>query len=519
MENDFEDDLFADDVEEYVEPVKDFWKIMIVDDEEEVHSVTKMVLSKVTYSFKSLLFLSAYTGDEALRLIKENPDTAIVLLDVVMENDDSGLYVIKEIREVLKNKHVRIILRTGQPGQAPEKDIIMHYDINDYKAKNELTSQKLFTSVISSLRSFQDIMRIDQNRKGLKQIIESSSSLFELQSMEKFVAGVLTQLVSVLDLKGDSLYCQTSGFFSCNLGSDDFIVLSGTGKYKDNIKKNVKEIVSSEIMEFIKEAYNMKENIFTNKYAVVFFKTKNNSSGFVYVECHCALDEWDKNLVKVFCQNVSVAFDNICLYDQVKTVQEAAIKGLSNLAEFKDRDTGDHLQRVRNLSMLTAKWLYDQGKFASDIDAEFIEQISIASILHDVGKVGIPEKILLKPGKLTKEEYEEIKTHTTIGGKILETASKAIDGESYLKIAAEIAMGHHENFNGTGYPDGLLNNKTSVAARIVAVVDVYDALTSKRPYKEPWPKEKAIETIKNDAGSRFDPEIVYAFLEVIKNEQ
>lgn len=166
----FSDDflIFDDEVESTETELPDnFWKIMIVDDDPEVHNVTKMVLSDLQFLGKKVQFISAYWCKDAKKVIAENQDTAMILLDVVMEEDDSGLQLAKYIREELKNDFTRIILRTGQPGQAPEEEVILKYDINDYKTKTELTSQKLFTSVITSLRAYHDIISLDKAREDL----------------------------------------------------------------------------------------------------------------------------------------------------------------------------------------------------------------------------------------------------------------------------------------------------------------------------------------------------------------
>jgi CheY-like chemotaxis protein len=178
------------------------WKMMIVDDVEDIHNVTHMIFEDYSFDNRRVEFLNAYSGEEAKRMISEHPDIAVVLLDVVMETDHAGLDVVRYIREELKNKFVRIILRTGQPGQAPEKKVIIEYDINDYKTKEELTSNKLFTAVTSALRSCRDMNVIERNRKGLEMIINASSSLLKLSSLKQFTAGVLAQLTSILGLIG-----------------------------------------------------------------------------------------------------------------------------------------------------------------------------------------------------------------------------------------------------------------------------------------------------------------------------
>jgi serine phosphatase RsbU (regulator of sigma subunit) len=145
------------------------WKVMIADDEDEIHTVTRFALGDYQYKGKRLQFLQAYTGDEAIRLLSETPDVAIILLDVVMETTDAGLRAVQRIRGELKNEFVRIVMRTGQPGQAPEDEVILKYDINDYKNKTELTDKKLFTTITTGLRSYSDIMEIEEYRQNLEQ--------------------------------------------------------------------------------------------------------------------------------------------------------------------------------------------------------------------------------------------------------------------------------------------------------------------------------------------------------------
>jgi CheY-like chemotaxis protein len=161
------------------------WKVIIADDEKEVHAVTRMVLKEVSFDGKPIEFISTYSGEETKVAIQKYPDTAVILLDVVMEKDDTGLEIIKYIREEVGNKTVRIVLRTGQSGQAPERDVIDNYDINDYKQKTDLTAQKLYTTLTVALRGYRDLMLVEKSQTKvsvikhfLNNILESMSSGF-----------------------------------------------------------------------------------------------------------------------------------------------------------------------------------------------------------------------------------------------------------------------------------------------------------------------------------------------------
>ena len=201
--------------------------------------------------------------------------------------------------------------------------------------------------------------------------------------------------------------------------------------------------------------------------------------------------------------------------ESLKNVKEArtgVILGLAKLAEYRDEDTGKHLERIREFAKLLAEEIAKQDQYSEYITSEYIEDLYHSSILHDIGKVGISDAILLKPGKLTPDEYEAIKNHAILGGKTLSAVHAHMKGHSFLTIGKEIAYHHHEKWDGSGYPDGLQGNEIPLSARIVSLADVYDALTSKRCYKEAFTHEKSRDIIVSEKGLAFDPVIVDAFL-------
>jgi two-component system sensor histidine kinase ChiS len=185
------------------------WKILIVDDEAEIHNITKLVLNDFIFENKPLTFVSAYSGQEAIALLNQHPDTALILLDVVMETEEAGLEVVKYIRDVLCNLLVRIILRTGQPGQAPEDVVIIHYDINDYKTKTELTTRKLFTTIVTALRAFRALTKLEESRRELEKIAQASARFVPRQFLQ------FLQKDSIVDAQlGDSVQATMSILFA-----------------------------------------------------------------------------------------------------------------------------------------------------------------------------------------------------------------------------------------------------------------------------------------------------------------
>lgn len=197
---------------------------------------------------------------------------------------------------------------------------------------------------------------------------------------------------------------------------------------------------------------------------------------------------------------------------EIVAVQDVALFTLAKVAESRDNETGMHLIRMREYAQILAEELRGEPDFAADIDDRFLEDLYRSSPLHDLGKVGVPDSILMKPGKLTPGEFEIMKRHANAGANILQEAVIRSRCGGFMAMAAVIARSHHERWDGEGYPAGLLKEEIPLAARIVAVADVFDALTSARPYKEAWPVEKAKRWIEDESGKHFDPRIVAAFL-------
>lgn len=290
------------------------WKMMIVDDVEDIHHVTRMIFDDYEFDGRSIQFLSAYSGKEAKELMAAHPDTAVILLDVVMETDHAGLEVVQYIREDIKNKIVRIILRTGQPGEAPEKKVIIAYDINDYKTKEELTSNRLFSTVTSALRSYRDMTVIEKNRKGLEMIINASSSLLKLTSLKQFTAGVLTQLTSILGFEENSMLVQTSNGtcgFAATEDQGNYKIIAGTGQYEKYLDRCVTDLDDQKVRDGIRQVLAAKQSVFNEKDVVCYFKTRNHIENILYLQSQQPVNPTDRNLIDIFLSNVAIAFDNL----------------------------------------------------------------------------------------------------------------------------------------------------------------------------------------------------------------
>ncbi len=501
MRVDFDEDeiLFADeDPVESAEPVNNGWKLLIVDDEEIVHHSTRIALDHYTFEERSLTFLSAYSGREACKILEEHQDIAIVLLDVVMESDDAGLKVARHIREKLGNQMMQIVLRTGQPGTAPEKKVISQFDINDYREKTELTEVRLFTTITTALRGYRNLLRIEKNRKGLELIIASTGHLFADQRLRNFAAGVLTQLQSVLKLDDDSLFMQRSGFAASG-DRGRFHVLAATGDFDGYIDQPLESVASGQIREGIAEALRRRESIFTQDAYIGYFCTENGSVNLLYLHGCSGLDRLERDLIRTFSSNIAIAYDKIFLTQEIQETQREVIETLGSIVESRSNETANHVRRVAAFTELLARHV--------GLGKREVNLLKQASFMHDVGKIGISDAVLNKPGILTDEEHDLVKQHTTLGHAILKNSRREI-----MQTAAIVALQHHERWDGKGYPQGLAGEDIHLYGRITALADVFDALINKRVYRDALPLPEVASILEQGRGTQFDPCLADLFL-------
>ncbi|MBU1234251.1 MAG: DUF3369 domain-containing protein [Proteobacteria bacterium] len=476
------------------------WKILIVDDEEEVHSVTTYMIKGMKYLGRKFQFFHAYSGEEAKEILARHQDMAVILLDVVMETDDSGLRLVRFIRDELQNHTVRIILRTGQPGKAPAAKVILEYDINDYKEKTELTLDKMLVTVISALRSYNFITTIENNRKGLKKIIDASSDIFERQSLQQLGSGILKQLASIFQFQEETMDSQASGL-TASIINGQSLVLAATGQFCQYVNHSISEIDTALMQTALQLAQSQPHGFYCeDRKCAWYFKSQTGSENFLYFEIAKELDENDHDLLELFFTNVALAFDNLFLNKGIEETQKEIIYHIAETMECRSAEIGSHIRRVAEFSRLLAL-KYGLGE-------EEAEMLKIASTTHDLGKIGIPDSILNKPGPLTPEEYNIIKTHVYQGHDLLMNSTSPI-----IQMAALIVLLHHERWDGLGYPQGLKGDEIHIHGRIIGVADVFDALSNKRIYHEAWSWEAVFAHFREQRGKHFDPKLVDILLE------
>lgn len=311
------DDLvvFLDDAEEAsAGPARKHWKVAIIDDEPAVHDGTRFALYDYALQDQGIEILSAYSAEEGRRLILEHPDLAVILLDVVMESDSAGLDLVEFIRNDARNDMVRIILRTGQPGQAPERRVIVDYDINDYKAKTELTADKLFTALTAALRSYQQLQRMEETRRGLEIIIDAAAKLFDLKSMQRLAEGVLTQIGSLLKVECVGILVLRERHEVP--AEPDFTVIAGSGIYRDLVGPHPAPL-APDLKRLVQEAFVLRRHQFLDGQSVLYLRTASGREVVAVLEAQKTLSDTDRALVEVFCGKLSIAFDNVILYEQL----------------------------------------------------------------------------------------------------------------------------------------------------------------------------------------------------------
>lgn len=480
----------ADVVEDQPENTLLPWKVALIDDEDDVITVSEMVLKRVLVDSRPLEFLKAHSAEEAKLLFKQHSDIALALVDVVMENNHAGLELVKWIRE--RNTSTRLVLRTGQPGEAPEEDVIRDYDINDYKSKTELNSTRLKTTIYSAIRSYRDILEVEQGHRGLEDVVSATTRVLQASNSESFAVQVLKELRNILDQDSVSFYLQYQLINA--LGNREQIRLYNDGTDYRIDTSFEHDIFPPEVRDGINQALHSKTNASEERYFCNFTQLSEVSESSVYVTFTHPVSPLVLRLLNVLLTKVSIIFENLTRREDIERTQQELMYILGDAIEMRSKETGSHVRRVSLICEFLAQRL--------KLDEHFVQLIKHATPMHDIGKIAVPERILHKPGKLNADEWEVMKTHAQVGYDLLCNSKRALP-----QMGARIALYHHEKWDGSGYPAGLRGADIPVEGRLMAIADVIDALAARRSYKEPWSADKILELLRQERGRHFDPQI------------
>jgi response regulator RpfG family c-di-GMP phosphodiesterase len=477
--------LFAEQNEEveFQRPALSPWKVLIVDDDADVHLVTKLVLGDFEYCGRGLQFLQAYSAQEAKQIVRQQPDIAVAWVDVVMERDDAGLQLVKWLRHENGNRHLRIILRTGQPGLAPEESVIEDYEINDYRAKTELSSQKLKTSMMAALRSYRDIMMLEQKQLGVEMMLDASVGFDEQHSIQPFTQGLMHQLIALLSRDEAAQALNISGAL---IYSDlDYRILAGYGLFSARQDDSLSDGELAMVARHNAACLNDTED---NQEAVK--------------EMVCRLTNLAHPLTLFIRANQPITIGNQIRVQQL--VKQAAVR-LQKLLQTPSAESelGDSLKQypetLRRMDALLetlAKRLYRDGLYADVLNTNFIEMLGLTAMVHSVEK------------ELKRDDWL-LKAHTL---------NLEMEWQAGLEALGKMAMTPYPNWNGKGLYTTLSGDLIPLEQRLMALVDVFDTLMWVTSFKKIDSTSDVLAFIEQHAGDYFDPQMVPAFVELVKSE-
>ncbi|HJV91860.1 MAG TPA: DUF3369 domain-containing protein, partial [Azonexus sp.] len=333
------DDEIVDFVTDEAPPAEpadndEVWKLLVVDDDDEVHEATLFALHDIRLCGRRLQLIQAHSAAEAAAIMGREAEIAVLLLDVVMESPDAGLRLIKLIRQDLHRTEVRIVLRTGQPGQAPELEVIRDYDINDYKTKAELTHTRLITTLIAAIRSYEQLQALNDNQRGLEMIVSGAADLMQAATLGAFAKQALAQITALLRLPGDGLLCAEKGGPLAAASSEEVYIVAATGQLAAYSGRRLDQLGEAEIAAILKDCINRQRHTFGPHHIALYLRERNHEA-ILFVRSNKALTTVDRQLAEVFAANIATCFGNVKLVERLNFIAyHDPLTGLANRARF-----------------------------------------------------------------------------------------------------------------------------------------------------------------------------------------
>ncbi|GED21562.1 GGDEF/EAL domain-containing response regulator [Halomonas halmophila] len=441
------------------------WKVLIVDDVKDVHDTTRLALQQLTFESRGLQFLHAYSAEEARGLFEEHADIAVALVDVVMETEDAGLVLVQWLRETHGNNLVRIILRTGQPGYAPEAEVIDRYEIDDYKDKTELSHTKLTTALICAFRGYRQLEALERNRHGLERLINSLKTLYSRQALDEFANAILQQLSALLDVELDGMVCVVDQ----SRGSQQSLnrVLAAGGALESYTGRLIDELPDQECADLIRRCIEQGETLWERTGMALALITGAGTQGAVFLKAPPErIAEDDANqLLRLFTMNASVAYDNATLFEEVHTLAFTdPATGLPSFSAFcKSFETARDEERPLMLGLFDvyrsreiAHGLGEERtermmqKIGERLATELEEVITVArresdefAILFELDADLDPHELIARIDEIFHEPIELDDASLMVRGR-LGLARQGIDGDDPRELARYAAIALNE---------------------------------------------------------------------------
>jgi response regulator RpfG family c-di-GMP phosphodiesterase len=473
------------------------WKVLVVDDDEDIHTVTRLALGGFTHDGRPLTLIHARSGAQAVASMREHPDTALVLMDVVMETEHAGLDAVLTIRQQLKNHLTRIVIRTGQPGQAPEEMVVRRYDISDYREKTEITARRLHTIVHHGLSQFRELADLHARKHGLERVIGAAAELQAQRNEEDFARRALQQLVALL--YGEP--APSDALMAARLPGRASRVLAGCGRHAAAAGLALDEVVPPEQHAHFEAALRDRATEYGATRFLTTLVTDGGAQLLLHVSGQRAVDGGDPAHVALFGRAVAAGYENLRLTRALKDSQRSLILLLSTAVEQRSPAAAGHGQRVARLVRLLGE--------LHGLRESVLEWLPLAATLHDVGEIAIPEAILNKPGELSRDEQALVETHTRWGQDLLRNQESDL-----LQVAGLIAGQHHERWDGAGYPEGLAGEQVHLYSRLTALANGFDELLHPRGGRLP-PLASVLAQLEKERGKAYDPDLLDLMLKNI----
>ncbi len=467
------------------------WNILLVGGGGDEILLLSRLLADFVFENRPVCFFHAVGLHEARAMLEEK-HVASVLIELDASMDRSPLELVSYIRNTLHNAAVRIIVVADHCWSDVEEEIMAAYDINTFRLKGELDGGigRLKSAFIGSLRAYREFKKTEDEKKGLEYVALSSSLALNASSLEELAHDVLRHLASILNTT------HSFGGVILQKSQRRWRKLAAAGRFTDldtySLPRDIENVLPL-LRTLNPQSLTLEGFSFHSPSAV-------GTERLIFIDGSQTPNDWEYYLAESYCANTDAVFENLERRHEIESTQKEIIYTLGEIAETRSQETGFHVKRVAEYTKLLA--------LKYGLSEEEANLLALASPMHDIGKVGISDSILNKPGKLTPEEYATMQGHALSGYEMLKHSSRPI-----LKTAAIIALQHHEKYDGGGYPHGLKGDDIHLYGRITAIADVFDALASDRVYKKAWSLGDIVELFRRERGRHFDPVLTDLFLE------